>query len=37
MLDLPQQRPREKERAQRGARRKGGREFAAKSELQILI
>ena len=37
MLGLPQQRPREKKRARRGARRKGGREFAVKGELQILI
>ena len=37
VLGLPQQRPKERKRALRGARWKGGREFAAKNELQILI
>ena len=37
MLGLPQRKPRERKRVLRGARRKGGIEFATKSELQIFI
>ena len=37
MLGLPQRKPRERKRALRGARRKDEIEFAAESELLILI